>query len=54
MDHASRMHANTAQRAATSAGLITAPLGVVLIAFPGFAAVAGVDARTNLVIGATR
>jgi hypothetical protein len=53
MGHASRVDVATAQRAATSAGLITAPLGVVLVAFPGVAAVAGLDARTTLVIGAT-
>ena len=47
------MHPNTAQRAATSAGLITAPLGMALIAFPGVGAVAGVDARTTRVMGAT-
>jgi hypothetical protein len=47
------MHVDTAQRAAMSAGLITAPLGAALVAFPGVAAVAGLDARTTRVIGAT-
>lgn len=49
----SRMHPDTAEHAATSAGLITAPLGAALIAFPEIAAIAEIDARTARVIGAT-